>query len=189
VYKEKTMETKLIPVVALGMFLTLVFGACNKTEPGAAGPSATPTEPQPFKPPPAKDASSDASGDASVAESPKPPPVEGKQAPSFIKKLGEMIKGVNLAVKENLPDCVKAIAAVNKFLLDHRADFDIIREESRAAMAKMSGEDKSKIGQMMMTEMADAISDWSQTQAAFRQQCAQEADKLAASLSALPLGN
>lgn len=155
----------------VGMLL-VTLSACNK-EKAPETPPPAPTEPAkaPEAPKPAEPAAAPAAP-APVAAAP------AGDAPEFIKKSIDHLKAVNALVKDNMGDCGKAVAAVEKYMEEHKADLEAINKASQEAMTKMSDEDKAKMAQQAMGLMMPVMQELTEVQTAFSQKCQKEVAKL-----------
>jgi hypothetical protein len=153
--------------------LLLSLSACNKEKaPETPAPTApaTDTAKAPEAPKPAEPPKTDQP--APVAAAP------AGDAPEFLKKSIDHLKAINALVKDNMADCGKTVAAVEKYMEEHKADLEAINKASQEMMTKASDEDKAKMAQQAMGLMMPVMQELTEVQTAFAQKCQKEVAKL-----------
>ncbi len=151
--------------------LLVALSGCNKEKapetppPAPAEPAKAPEAPKPAEP-------AAPAAPAPVAAAPT------GDAPEFLKKSIDHLKAVNALVKDNMADCGKAVAAVEKYMDEHKTELEAINKASQEAMAKMSDEDKAKMAQQAMGMMMPVMQELTEVQTAFSQKCQKEVAKL-----------
>jgi predicted phage tail protein len=111
--------------------------------------------------------------------------VDTADAPEYLKKIAQHMKGISKVLKDNMDDCAKGVAALNKYLEDNRADIDAMSKTAREAQDKMSDMDKMKIAQQAAALMGPVMQEYGGVQAAFAQKCPKELANIAGALRGL----
>jgi len=111
--------------------------------------------------------------------------VDTADAPEYLKKIAQHMKGISKVLKENIDDCAKGVVALNKYLEDNRADIDAMSKTAREAQDKMSDMDKMKIAQQAAALMGPVMQEFGGVQAAFAQKCPKELADIATAMRKL----
>jgi hypothetical protein len=168
---------RILWVLAMGLTATLlVFTACKKQE------ATTATDPT---------SETDTSKGADVAKAVAAAAAEAAKntnvgdAPDYMKKSVDFIKDINKLMKDNMSDCAKATEMVNKYVEEHKTELDALKKATDDATAKMTDDEKMKLGQQMLGLMAPVMQEVAQTQMEFSQKCASEAQKIGEAMKKL----
>jgi hypothetical protein len=111
--------------------------------------------------------------------------VDTADAPEYLKKIAQHMKGISAVLKENMDDCAKGVAALNKYMEDNRADIDAMNKAAREAQDKLSDMEKMKIAQQVAALMGPVMQEYGGVQAAFAQKCPKELSNIAGVLRGL----
>lgn len=105
--------------------------------------------------------------------------VDTADAPEYLKKIAQHMKGISKVLKDNMDDCAKCVVALGKYMEDNRADIDAMNKAAREAQDKMSDMDKMKIAQQAAALMGPVMQEFGGVQAAFAQKCPKELANIA----------
>lgn len=111
--------------------------------------------------------------------------VDTADAPEYLKKIAQHMKGISNVLKENMGDCAKAVTALSKYLEDNQADIDAMNKAAREAQDKLSDMEKMKIAQQAAALMGPVMQEYGGVQAAFAQKCPKELANIAGALRGL----
>jgi hypothetical protein len=175
---KRFMAVWVVVLVAL----SLAWSGCKKGSEEAAEPAGEAAAPDEAKAPEdvAKAAEESAKVLAAATQG-----VDTADAPEYLKKIVHHMKGISGVLKDNQDDCAKAVAALNQYLKDNRADIDAMNQAAREAQDKLSDMEKMKIAQQAAALMGPVMQEYAGVQAAFAQKCPKELTNIADALRAL----
>ena len=182
---KRMMLTVLVAVAAVG----LVLSACDKKTDAPKDEPAKKEQP----------AKADAKADAKAADAKAPAKtvdlakamakagegVDTSDAPEFMKATVEHMKAINALTKDNMPDCKKVVAEVEKYMAANQAALEKLGKDAEAAKKTMKPEDQAKMGQQMMALMGPILQDSMKVNMEFATKCQAEAKQLSESMKKL----
>lgn len=183
---KRLMLTVLAAVAAVG----LVLSACDKTTDVAKDePAKTDTaKADTAKADTAKagdDATADKTVDLAKVMAKAGEGVDTSDAPEFMKATVEHMKAINKLTKDNMPDCAKVVAEVEKYMAANQASLEKLGVDAEEAKKNMKPEDQAKMGQQMMALMSPILQESMKVNMDFATKCQAEAKQLSESMKKL----
>lgn len=175
---KKLLAVCIFALVALG----LAWSGCKKESEEAARPSAEAEAPGEVNTP---EEAVKAGEEAAKVLAEATEGVDTADAPGYLKKIAQHMKGISAVLKENMDDCAKGVAALNKYLEDNRADIDAMNQAAREAQDRLSDMEKMKIAQQAAALISPVMQEYAGVQAAFAQKCPRELANIAGVLRGL----